>query len=93
MLRYSLYRNAKLHFRDKDDIVENNCNNINANVCHYPPCNSTRLDFRQKLNRLQSPLIRHVESADCYLRAYSRLISGDIIYLKYDRKYIICIVG
>lgn len=40
---------------DKDDIVENNCNNINANACHYPSCNSTRLDFRQKLNRLQSP--------------------------------------
>jgi len=45
------YCNAKLHFRNKDDTVVNNCNNINVSVRHYPSCNVTRLDFRQKLNR------------------------------------------
>lgn len=43
-------RNTKLHFRDKDDAAASKCNNINARVRHYSPCNATRLDFRQELN-------------------------------------------
>lgn len=42
-------RDNKLHLREKDDVVANDCDNINGNTRDYAPCNDARIGFSPEI--------------------------------------------
>lgn len=70
-LRYSLCRNTKLHFRDKDVTLSQITVTALARMRVIIRLVTMRLDFRQKLNRLQSLLIRHIVNRPIVISAFT----------------------